>query len=90
MNNTIPPNTKSSDLHIIAASALAVAMVILGVAIAVHLGMLALGILVGVCVCFGSVAVMYHYEWPSSFIEVNKVEKVVFNEKKELVATFAY
>ncbi len=88
VNNTIPPNTKSSNLHIIAASALAVAGIILGVAIAVHLGMLAVGILVGAC-CLVAAAVMYHYEWPSSFIETNKVEKVVPNEKKEPVATSA-
>ncbi|MDR2609765.1 MAG: hypothetical protein LBC06_04210, partial [Rickettsiales bacterium] len=88
VNNTTPQNTKSSNLHIIAASALAVAGVILGVAIAVHLEILAVGILVGAC-CLIAAAVMYHYEWPSSFIETNKVEKVVPNEKKEPVATSA-
>ncbi|MGL9731833.1 MAG: hypothetical protein ACR5KX_03420 [Wolbachia sp.] len=40
-------------------------------------------------VCLVAAAVMYHYEWLSSFIEINKVEKVVPNEKKEPVATFA-
>ncbi|MDR0288760.1 MAG: hypothetical protein LBH78_01740 [Rickettsiales bacterium] len=85
VNNTTPQNTKSSNLHI-AASALAVAGVVLGVAIAVHLEMLVVGILVGVC-CLVAAAVMYHYEWPSSFIETNKVEKVAPNEKKEPVAT---
>ncbi|MDR3131713.1 MAG: hypothetical protein LBU02_01275 [Rickettsiales bacterium] len=88
VNNTTPQDTKSSNLHVIAASALAVAGVILGVAIAVHLGMLAVGILVGAC-CLVAAAVMYHYEWPSSFIETNKVEKVVPNEKKGPVATSA-
>lgn len=86
VNNTTPQDTKSSNLHIIAASALAVAGVILGVAIAVHLEMLVVGILVGAC-CLVAAAVMYHYEWPSSFIETNKVEKVAPNEKKEPVAT---
>jgi len=85
VSNAAPQNTKSSNLHI-AASALAAVGVILGVAIAVHLEMLVVGILVGVC-CLVAAAVMYHYEWPSSFIENNKVEKVVPNEKKEPVDT---
>lgn len=80
MNNTTPQNTKSSNLHIIAASALAVAGVVLGVAIAVHSGMLVVGIAVGVC-CLVAAAVMYHYKWPSSSIETNKVKKVAPNEK---------
>ena len=86
VNNTTPQDTKSSNLHIIAASALAVAGVVLGVAIAVHLEMLVVGILVGAC-CLVAAAVMYHYKWPGSFIETNKVEKVAPNEKKEPVAT---
>ncbi|MDR2978632.1 MAG: hypothetical protein LBU56_04505 [Rickettsiales bacterium] len=86
VNNTTPQNTKSSNLHIIAASILAIAGVALGVTIAVHLEMLAVGIVVGAC-CLAATAVMYHYKWPSSFIENNKVEKVAPNEKKEPVAT---
>ncbi|MDR2609065.1 MAG: hypothetical protein LBC06_00535 [Rickettsiales bacterium] len=86
VNNTTPQDTKSSNLHIIAASALAIVGVALGVAIAVHLEMLAVGILVGAC-CLVAAAVMYHYEWPSSFIETNKVKKVAPNEKKESAAT---
>ncbi|MFP3035935.1 MAG: hypothetical protein ACEY3A_02835 [Wolbachia sp.] len=86
VNNTTPQNTKSSNLHTIAASILAIAGVALGVTIAVDLEMLAVGIVVGVC-CLVAAAVMHHYEWPSSFIETNKVEKVASNEKKEPVAT---
>jgi hypothetical protein len=86
VNNIIPQDTKSSNLHIIAASILVIAGVVLGVDIAVHLGMPAVGILVGVC-CLVAAAVMYHYKWPNSFIEANKVEKVAPNEKKESVAT---
>lgn len=86
VNNTTPQNTESSNLHIIAASILVIAGVALGVAIAVHLGMPAVGILVGVY-CLVAAAVMYHCKWPSSFIENSKVEKVAPNEKKEPVAT---
>jgi hypothetical protein len=86
VNNTTPQNTKSSNLHIIAASILAIAGVALEVTIAVHLEMLTVGIVVGAC-CLVAAAVMYHYKWPSSFIENNKVEKVAPNEKKEPVAT---
>ncbi|MCA4773888.1 TomO hydrophobic C-terminal domain-containing protein [Wolbachia endosymbiont of Mansonella perstans] len=86
VNNTIPQNTKSSNLHAIAASILAIAGVALGVTTAVHLEMLAAGIVVG-AYCLVAAAVMYHYKWPSSFIENNQIEKVAPNEKKEPIAT---
>ncbi|WP_250778281.1 host RNA manipulator TomO [Wolbachia pipientis] len=86
VNNTTPQNTKGSNLHIIAASTLAIVGVELGVAIAVHLEMLAVGIVVGVC-CLVAAAVIYHYEWPGSFIENNQIEKVALDEEKGPVAT---
>ncbi|MDG7055324.1 MAG: lipase family protein [Wolbachia endosymbiont of Menacanthus eurysternus] len=85
VNNTTPPNTKSSNLHIIAASVLAIAGVALGVAIAVHLEMLAVGIAVGAC-CLVAAAVIY-YCAPKSSVENSKVEKVALDEEKGPVAT---
>ncbi|MDR2831759.1 MAG: hypothetical protein LBV62_02505 [Rickettsiales bacterium] len=73
-NNHISQNTKSSNLHIIAASALAIAGIALGVAIAVYLEMLAVGIAVGAC-CLVAAAVIY-YCTPQSSVENSEVEKV--------------
>ncbi|MDG7052467.1 MAG: hypothetical protein LKM45_01095 [Wolbachia endosymbiont of Alcedoecus sp.] len=85
VNNTTSQNTESSNLHIIAASALAIVGVALGVAIAVHLEMLAVGILVGAC-CVVAAAVIYCCG-PQSSVKNSEIEKVASNEKKEPVAT---
>ena len=81
MNNTTPQDTKSNNLHIIAASALAIIGVDSGIVIAVHLQMLVVGILVGAC-CLVAAASMYHYKWPSSFIGNNKVERLHRTRRK--------
>ncbi|MDG7056850.1 MAG: hypothetical protein LKM43_01720 [Wolbachia endosymbiont of Penenirmus auritus] len=85
-NDPVPQNTKGSKWPIVAAFVLAIAGVALGVAIAVHLEMLAVGIAVGVC-CLVAATVMCHYKWPSSFIENNQIEKVALNEEKGPAAT---
>lgn len=73
-SNNCPQSTKSSNLHIIAASALAIAGIALGVAIAVYLEMLAVGIAVGAC-CLVAAVVIY-YCTPQSSVENSEVEKV--------------
>ncbi|WP_265039826.1 TomO hydrophobic C-terminal domain-containing protein [Wolbachia endosymbiont (group A) of Trypoxylon clavicerum] len=73
-NNAIPQNTKSSKLPVIAASALAIAGIISGVAVAVYLEMLAVGIAVGAG-CLIVAIVTYCYR-PKTLIENDKVEKV--------------
>lgn len=78
-NNAIPQNTKSSKLPVIAASALAIAGIISGVAVAVYLEMLAVGIAVGAC-CLVAAAVIYCCT-PKSQVENNKVDKP-FNTKE--------
>ncbi|WP_265026167.1 host RNA manipulator TomO [Wolbachia endosymbiont (group A) of Bibio marci] len=67
-------NIKSSKLPVIAASALAVAGVVSGVAIAVYLEMLAAGIAVGAC-CLVAAAVIYCCT-PKSSVENSNVETV--------------
>ncbi|WP_224721408.1 ankyrin repeat domain-containing protein [Candidatus Wolbachia massiliensis] len=74
-NDSAPQNTKGSNLYIIAASVLAIAGVALGIAIAVHLEMLAVGIAVGAC-CLIAAAAIY-YCAPQSSVEGSKVEGVV-------------
>lgn len=74
-NNAIPQNIKSSKLPVIAASALAVAGVVSGVAIAVYLEMLAAGIAVGVC-CLVAALIIYCCNRPSSPLESSNVESV--------------
>ncbi|MDR1138996.1 MAG: lipase family protein [Rickettsiales bacterium] len=80
VNNTTPQNTESSNLHIIAASALAIVGVALGVAIAVHLEMLAVGILVGAC-CLVAAAVIYCCG-PQNSVKDSEIEKVSSKEKE--------
>ncbi|XPQ38773.1 hypothetical protein ACJZL1_05130 [Wolbachia endosymbiont of Rhagoletis indifferens] len=67
-------NIKSSKLPVIAASALAVAGVVSGVAIAVYLEMLAAGIAVGAC-CLVAAAVIYCCT-PKNSVENSNVETV--------------
>ncbi|WP_341818747.1 hypothetical protein [Wolbachia endosymbiont (group B) of Ennomos erosarius] len=67
-------NIKSSKLPVIAASALAVAGVVSGIAIAVYLEMLAAGIAVGAC-CLVAAAVIYCCT-PKSSVENSNVETV--------------
>lgn len=70
-NNNIRPSSRSekkSKLPIIAASTLAVAGVALGIAIAVHLEMLVVGIAVGAC-CLVAAAIIYYCNEPSKSLE---------------------
>ncbi|WP_395462931.1 hypothetical protein [Wolbachia endosymbiont of Cantharis cryptica] len=76
-NKHAPQNAKSSELSVITASALAIAGVALGVAIAVHLKMLEVGIAVGVC-CL--VAAVIYCCIPRSSVEESKVEGVNMRE----------
>ncbi len=75
-NNPAPQDTK---MHIIAASTLAIAGVALGIAIAVHLQMLAVGIAVGAC-CLVAAAVIYCCR-PKNAFEDNEVKKVDVTQK---------
>ncbi|MGL9717173.1 MAG: host RNA manipulator TomO [Wolbachia sp.] len=78
--DSAPQSTKGSKKPVIAVSALAIAGVVLGVAIAVHLEMLAVGIAVGAC-CLIAAAVMY-YCTPKSLVENSEAEKVVPDKEK--------
>lgn len=62
-NNNIQPspqNEKRSKLPIVVASVLAIAGVALGIAIAVYLEMLAVGIAVGAICCLIAAAIVYY------------------------------
>ncbi|WP_265040760.1 ankyrin repeat domain-containing protein [Wolbachia endosymbiont (group A) of Ectemnius continuus] len=75
-NNNIQPSSRSekrSKLPIVTASVLAVAGVALGVAIAVHLEMLAVGIVVGAC-CLVAAAIIYYCNQPSKSLENSNVQ----------------
>ncbi|MDE5057386.1 ankyrin repeat domain-containing protein [Wolbachia endosymbiont of Drosophila bocki] len=80
-NNNIQPSSRSekrSKLPGVAASALAIAGVALGVAIAVHLEMLAVGIAVGAC-CLVAAAIIYYCNEPSKSLKNSNVQG--FSEK---------
>ncbi|WP_341822630.1 hypothetical protein [Wolbachia endosymbiont (group A) of Clivina fossor] len=68
-------STKSSKLPVIAASALAIAGIISGVAVAVYLEMLAVGIAVGAC-CLVAAVIIYCCNRPSSSFKGSNVEPV--------------
>lgn len=68
-------STKSSRLPIVAASALAVTGVATGIAIAVYLEMLAVGVAVGVC-CLVAAVIIYCCNRPSNSLECNNVRPV--------------
>ncbi len=72
-------NIKSSKLPVIAASALAIAGIISGVAVAVYLEMLAAGIAVGVC-CLVAALIIYCCNRPSNSLEGSNVEPVANGE----------
>ncbi|MDE5061393.1 MULTISPECIES: TomO hydrophobic C-terminal domain-containing protein [Wolbachia] len=76
-------STKSSKLHVIAASALAIAGIISGVAVAVYLEMLAVGVAVGAC-CLVAAVIIYCCNRPSSSFKGSNVELIA---DKELAAT---
>uniref|UniRef100_A0A3B0JF35 Uncharacterized protein n=1 Tax=Wolbachia endosymbiont of Aleurodicus floccissimus TaxID=2152762 RepID=A0A3B0JF35_9RICK len=68
---TVPQNTKK---YIVAASALAITGIALGVAVAVYLEMLAIGVAVAAC-CLIAATITYCYR-PKSLVEDNEVKKV--------------
>ncbi|WCR57979.1 MAG: hypothetical protein PG980_000451 [Wolbachia endosymbiont of Ctenocephalides felis wCfeJ] len=72
-NDPAPQGTKASKRPVVAASALAIAGIALGVAIAVYLQMLAAGIVVGAC-CLVAATVIYYCASKSS-VENSKVEE---------------
>ncbi|WP_265030491.1 TomO hydrophobic C-terminal domain-containing protein [Wolbachia endosymbiont (group B) of Athalia cordata] len=74
-NNPNPQDAKSK-LPTIAAPMLAIAGVALGVAIAVHLEMLVVGIVVGAC-CLVAAAIIYYCNKPSKSLENSNAEAVV-------------
>lgn len=71
-----PQNTKK---YVVAASALAIAGIVSGVAVAVYLEMLAIGIAVAVC-CLIAATVTYCRR-PKSLVEDNQVKKVMQTEE---------
>ncbi|WP_341822228.1 leucine-rich repeat domain-containing protein [Wolbachia endosymbiont (group A) of Clivina fossor] len=81
-NNNIQPSNPDDDAPrskkrtIVTASALAIAGVVSGIAIAVHLEMLAVGIAVGAC-CLLAAAIIYYCNRPSHSLENSSAEKVV-------------
>ncbi|WP_264337947.1 TomO hydrophobic C-terminal domain-containing protein [Wolbachia endosymbiont (group A) of Cheilosia soror] len=74
-----PQSTKSSKLPVIAASALAIAGIISGVAVAVYLEMLAVGIAVGAC-CLVAAVIIYCCNRPSSSFKGSNVELIADEE----------
>ncbi|UVW84268.1 lipase family protein [Wolbachia endosymbiont of Aedes albopictus] len=76
-------STKSSKLPIVAASALAVTGIAAGIAIAVYLEMLAVGVAVGAC-CLVAAVIIYCCNRPSSSFKGSNVELIA---DKELAAT---
>lgn len=81
-NNPTPQNAKSK-LPVIAASMLAITGVATGIAIAVYLEMLAVGIAVGVC-CLIAAAIVYYCNKPSKSLENSNPEMVTSEEVKAL------
>lgn len=71
-NNPAPQNAKSK-LPVIAASMLAITGVATGIAIAVYLEMLMVGIAVGAC-CLVAAAIIYYCNRPSNLLEGSNVE----------------
>ncbi|MGL9718502.1 MAG: TomO hydrophobic C-terminal domain-containing protein [Wolbachia sp.] len=78
-NDPAPQGTKASKWPVVAASALAIAGIALGVAIAVYLQMLAAGIVVGAC-CLVAATVIYCCG-PQSSVKDSEIEKVSSKEK---------
>ncbi|QTP61654.1 hypothetical protein HUB92_01605 [Wolbachia endosymbiont of Wiebesia pumilae] len=74
-NNPNPQDAKSK-LPVIAASMLAITGVATGIAVAVYLEMLAVGIAVGVC-CLVAAAIVYCYSRPSSSLENSNVQEKI-------------
>ncbi|WP_353271816.1 lipase family protein [Wolbachia endosymbiont (group A) of Nomada goodeniana] len=79
-NNPALQNAKSK-LPVIAASMLAITGVAIGIAIAVYLEMLAVGIAVGAC-CLVAAAVIYYCNKPLNSLEESSVNK--FTDREEL------
>ncbi|WP_264336558.1 MULTISPECIES: TomO hydrophobic C-terminal domain-containing protein [unclassified Wolbachia] len=78
-NNVISQNKK---MYILVTSALVVAGIVSGIAIAVYSGMLAVGIALGVC-CLIAAAVIYYCNSPSNSLENSNTE-VAMNQGQEL------
>ncbi|WP_143689006.1 TomO hydrophobic C-terminal domain-containing protein [Wolbachia endosymbiont of Nilaparvata lugens] len=77
-NNPALQNMKRSKLPVIAASVIIIPGVALGVAIAVHLEMLAVGIAVGVC-CLVVAGIAYRLNRPVSAFEGNNIQELPNN-----------
>lgn len=71
--------TLDTKKYIVAASALAITGIALGVAVAVYLEMLAIGVAVAAC-CLIAATIMYCYR-PKSLVEDNQVKKVMQTEE---------
>ncbi|MFT4327645.1 MAG: hypothetical protein AB3P07_03390 [Wolbachia pipientis] len=67
-------NSQNTKKYVVAASALAITGIALGVAVAVYLEMLAIGVAVAAC-CLIAATITYCYR-PKSLVEDNEVEKV--------------
>lgn len=72
-------NSQNTKKYVVAASALAIAGIVSGVAVAVYLEMLAIGIAVAVC-CLIAATITYCYR-PKSLVEDNQVKKVMQTEE---------
>lgn len=72
-------NSQNTKKYVVAASALAIAGIVSGVAVAVYLEMLAIGITVAVC-CLIAATITYCYR-PKSLVEDNQVKKVMQTEE---------
>ncbi|WP_241653960.1 host RNA manipulator TomO [Wolbachia endosymbiont of Nilaparvata lugens] len=72
-------NSQNTKKYIVAASALAITGIALGVAVAVYLEMLAIGVAVSAC-CLIAATITYCYR-PKSLVEDNQVKKVMQTEE---------
>uniref|UniRef100_A0AAU7YL73 Ankyrin repeat domain protein n=1 Tax=Wolbachia endosymbiont of Oeneis ivallda TaxID=3171168 RepID=A0AAU7YL73_9RICK len=77
-NPALLQNTKRSKLPVTASSVLAIAVIVSGIAIAVYLEMLAVGIALGVC-CLIAAAVIYCCNSPANSVE-NSTAEVIVNQ----------
>ncbi|GFR24195.1 transposase [Trichonephila clavata] len=78
-SDAAPRSEKRNKVLVVAASALAIAGVISGIAIAVHLEMLAVGIAVGAICCLVAAAIIYCCNQPSKSFENSNFQG--FSEK---------
>lgn len=82
-SDAAPRSEKRNKVLVVAASALAIAGVALGIAIAVHLEMLAVGIAVGVC-CLVAAAAIYYCNEHSKLLKDSEVQGVSKTREQSL------